>query len=268
MKCAILLAIVAFSNASPLFGTYGVDYPTGGLWGYQQAQIEPINRYGFSKNTICDQLRRIKDLQWRVEQNPSQLFDSEFHHGLDTSNYHPYVHQMCGEEAASVFHQLNNHQHYFGVGTYTPTGFTTDNAHFQVGGVANGVNTETIHKLADEHEKTSIEMEINHHQHSAQQLKQQQQFVDQQKHEIQNQLASGGHFGATKQVYNLKQLHENLHQQECQLIKEQLSHHIAALELQIALIHKDVQLLDDTVQEHEVQRITAGSDFSTRNWSV
>lgn len=168
---------------------------------------------------------------------------------------------MCGEEAASVFHQLNNHQHYFGMGTYTPIGFTTDNVHFQVG----GLNTETFHKMTDEQENTNIEMQICYHHHMADQLKQQQQFVDQQKNHIQNQVTAVKHLGVTKQFYTLTQLHENLYQQECQLIKEQLSHHITALELQIALIHKDMQMMDDTVHEYEVQGVMTGNDFSMRH---
>ncbi|XP_066145293.1 putative mediator of RNA polymerase II transcription subunit 12 [Euwallacea fornicatus] len=278
----------------------GVHQLTGpwGLWEHHGETPSQIVRQ-VADPSIYDQIEHtssaIKNLQWKMQQHPQIWIDhspslnwgekvpffwpetgvntdvvSGAMHHLQKDLEHPQGKFNMEEQMVDFQDNVDDHLHdtiKTGVEAQMAAGLV------QQQGVAHGVFVplvENFHpevfnlkvqKLIDESNKEDIMNQISHHHHWAQQLHEQQEFVAQQKHQIEVQQLLAHTNGVREQVHHLEQVHHHLHVKEYNLMKEQLAHHVAMLQLQRVLIHKEEQVLQDTVAEQMKEKLTMQGSY-------
>ncbi|XP_066260813.1 uncharacterized protein [Euwallacea similis] len=272
-----------------MWGNQGDHQLTGswGLWERHGDTIPQIARQ-VTDHSIYDQIEHtnsaIKNLEWKMQRHPQSWIERTPYRNLiekepffwpETGVYtdtaygamhyvqkdleHPQGKLNIGEHLVDSQENIADRLHDT-IKTGIEAQMTAGLAHQQ--GVNHGVfvplveglHSDVFHlkvqKLIDESNKEDIVNQISHHHHWAQQLQVQQEFVTQQKHQIEAEQLLAHTNGVHEQVSHLEQVHHQLQAKEYSLMKEQLAHHVVMLQLQRALIHKEEQVLQDTVAEH------------------
>ncbi|KAL1497761.1 hypothetical protein ABEB36_008664 [Hypothenemus hampei] len=252
MQCAIILALAAVANAVPVTHWGGV-VSTWEPLNYMQTPYNKQMTQGFTNqvldDTVFDQLgetnEAIKDLQMKLQHHPQYwtVGHDAIHHLENDMDWHKKA-AVYGESMKQLYDTVET-----GIGAQIVAHQVQEHGVPVVEGMQKQVFQNKLHKLIDEYNKQDIEKEIAHHHHCAQQLHEQEEFIVQQKHAIEIQKWIVHLKGMTGKMTHLDTVYHQLHMQELHLIKEQLAHHVAILELQKVLIHKEQQILIDVTKD-------------------
>ncbi|XP_066260888.1 putative uncharacterized protein DDB_G0271606 [Euwallacea similis] len=131
-------------------------------------------------------------------------------------------------------------------------------------GIQQGLNSRDIQtqvqQLIDITNIREIQVEITRQQVNIDQLRVQQQLINQQLIQIQNQRA------VMSQVPQLQNVLEGLEQQEQQLINQIFARQLVIQQLQQALWEQQQQLQQDTVQQVQQGNVRVNNQWTVGNW--